>query len=124
MYNDDDPHLADVRRLCLALPESVEIEAWGRPTFRAGKMFCVYSGTDEHPNAIILQADDDERPALLEDPRFFLAPYWRGAPWISYDLDATLLDWQEVAELLDTSYRRVALKRMVKQLDEGGPFAR
>ena len=89
MYNDDDPHLADVRRLCLALPESVEIEAWGRPTFRAGKMFCVYSGTDEHPNAIILQADDDERPALLEDPRFFLAPYRRGAPWISHDLDAT-----------------------------------
>ncbi len=43
-------------------------------------MFCVYSGTDEHANAIILQADDDERPALLEDPRFFLAPYWRGAP--------------------------------------------
>lgn len=118
MYNDDDPHLADVRKLCLSFPDATEVEAWGRPTFRAGKMFCVYSGTEEHPNAIILQADDDERPALLEDPRFFLAPYWRTAPWISYDLDADPRDWDEVAELVDTSYRRVALKRMVKQLDE------
>ena len=74
MYNDDDPHLAEVRALCLSFPEAVEVEAWGRPTFRAGKMFCVYSGTDEHPNAILLQADEDERPALLEDDRFYLAP--------------------------------------------------
>jgi hypothetical protein len=39
MYRDDDPSLADLRRLCPALPESApqaapesaEIEAWGRP---------------------------------------------------------------------------------------------
>jgi hypothetical protein len=37
MYSEDDPYLAEVRKLCLALPESVEVEAWGRPTFRAGK---------------------------------------------------------------------------------------
>lgn len=121
MFSDDDPWLAEVRAVCLSFPESAEVEAWGRPTFRAGKMFCVYSGTDDHPNAIILQADDDERPALLEDHRFFLAPYWRAAPWISFDLDAAPLDWQEVGELIDASYRRVALKRMVKSLEERGP---
>jgi hypothetical protein len=33
MYADDDPDLGDVRRVCVALPEAVEIEAWGRPTF-------------------------------------------------------------------------------------------
>jgi hypothetical protein len=121
MYRDDDPWLAEIRTLCLSFPEAAEVEAWGRPTFRAGKMFCVYSGTDEHPNAIILQADDDERPALLEDQRFFLAPYWRTAPWISFDLAAAPLDWQEVGELVDTSFRRVALKRIVRQLDERGP---
>ena len=30
MYSDDDPYLADLRKVCLALPESVEVEAWGR----------------------------------------------------------------------------------------------
>lgn len=57
----------------------------------------------------------------MAHPRFFLAPYWRTAPWISLDLNAATLDWQEVGELIDTSFRRVALKRMVKQLDERGP---
>lgn len=117
MYSDDDPYLAEVRELCLSFPEAVEVEAWGRPTFRAGKIFCVYSGTDEHPNSILLQADDDERPALLQDSRFYLAPYWRNAPWVAFDLDAAPLDWSEVGELVDTSYRRVALKRMLKALD-------
>src|SRR5215216_5970074 len=37
MYSDDDPYLAELRDLCLSFPESCEVEAWGRPTFRAGK---------------------------------------------------------------------------------------
>ena len=48
MYADDDPYLADLRDLCLALPEATEVEAWGRPTFRAGKIFAMYNGDDEH----------------------------------------------------------------------------
>jgi hypothetical protein len=118
MYDDDDPRLAGVRRLCLSFPEAAEVEAWGRPTFRAGKIFCVYSGTDEHPWSIIVQADEDERPALLQDDRFFLAPYWRNAPWISFDLTAAPVDWDEVSELIETSYRRVAPKRLVIVLDD------
>jgi hypothetical protein len=117
MYSDDDPYLAEVRELCLSFPEAVEVEAWGRPTFRAGNMFCVFSGTDEHRSSLLLQADDEERPALLQDPRFYLAPYYRNAPWVAFDLDAAPLDWTEVRELVETSYRRVALKRMLKALD-------
>ena len=45
MYSDDDPYLAQLRDVCLAFPESCEVEAWGRPTFRAGrKLFAVLSG--------------------------------------------------------------------------------
>lgn len=35
MYQDDDPYLAEVRKVFLAFPEAVEVEAWGRPTFQA-----------------------------------------------------------------------------------------
>jgi hypothetical protein len=46
MYSDDDPYLTELRDVCLAFPESCEVEAWGRPTFRAGKkMFAVFSDT-------------------------------------------------------------------------------
>ena len=34
------------------------------------------------------------------------------------DLTAAKVDWDEVAELLDASFRLVAPKKLVKQLDE------
>lgn len=35
MYADDDPYLSELRGVCLGLPETVDVEALGRPTFRA-----------------------------------------------------------------------------------------
>jgi predicted DNA-binding protein (MmcQ/YjbR family) len=120
MYSDDDPHLSDVRRLCLAFPEAVEVEAWGRPTFRAGKkIFAVYSGTDERPYGLIFKPDDDEREALVADGRFYAPPYFGPSGWLALDLTAAPVDLDEVRDLLDASYRQVALKRMLKALDGG-----
>jgi predicted DNA-binding protein (MmcQ/YjbR family) len=119
MYADDDPYLADLRKLCLALPESVEVEAWGRPTFRAGKkLFAVFSGDDDHQYTVIFKPDPAERPALLADPRFYAPPYFGPSGWLALDLTAAPVDWQEVTELLETSYRQVALHRMLKALDQ------
>ena len=54
MYSDDDPYLAQLRDVCLVFPESCEVEAWGRPTFRAGKkLFAVFSGTGDRLGAIV-----------------------------------------------------------------------
>jgi hypothetical protein len=118
MYRDDDPYLADVRKICLSFPECVEVEAWGRPTFRAGKrMFAVFEGVDEHPYALVLKPDPAERQALLEDRRFYVPPYYGPYGWLALDLGAAPVDWAEVRELAETSYRQVALKRMLKALD-------
>jgi len=129
MYSDGDPHLADLRKICLAFPESVEIEAWGRPTFRAGKkMFAVFSDTamadrdvddTEVSASVIFKADDEERPALVADARFYVPPYFGPSGWMALRFDAAPVDWDEVTELIDTSYRLVALKRMLKALDGG-----
>ena len=46
-----------LRSICLALPETAEVEAWGEPTFRVkGKIFAMHatSGTHHSP----------ERPAV------------------------------------------------------------
>ena len=73
MYSDDDPYLTELRDVCLAFPESCEVEAWGRPTFRAGKkMFAVFSGTEDRPWGVIFKPEPDERPALLQDGRFYV----------------------------------------------------
>jgi hypothetical protein len=118
MYSDGDPYLAELRRICLALPESAEVEAWGRPTFRAGKkLFAVFDVDDRHPYAVVFKPEPPERPALLEDKRFYLPPYFGPSGWVALDFTAAPVDWVEVAELMESSYRQVALKRMLKALD-------
>jgi hypothetical protein len=118
MYDDADPYLADVRRVCLALPEAVEVEAWGRPTFRAGKrMFAVFEGAPGHAYALVVKPDPGERDALLADGRFYVPPYHGAYGWVALDLTAAPVDWAEVAELTEASYRQVALRRMVAELD-------
>jgi predicted DNA-binding protein (MmcQ/YjbR family) len=118
MYSDDDPHLADLRKVCLALPEAVEVEAWGRPTFRAGKkMFAVFAGDDDHDFAVIFKPEPAERPALVEDPRIYVPAYFGPGGWLALDLTAAPVDWDEVTELVESSYRQVALQRMLTALD-------
>jgi predicted DNA-binding protein (MmcQ/YjbR family) len=119
MYRDDDPYLAELRELCLALPESAEVEAWGRPTFQAGKkLFAVFEGNDEHRYAVVIKPEPVERPAFLRDSRFFVPAYFGPAGWVALDLTAAPIDWDEIAELVESSYRQVALKRMLAALDQ------
>ncbi len=103
MYADDDPHLDDVRRVCLALPEAVEVESWGRPTFRAGargKIFALFSGDDEHPYTLIVKPEPGERDALVQDPRFYPPAYYGPGGLLALDLAAAPPDWDEIAELV------------------------
>ncbi|WP_082812783.1 MmcQ/YjbR family DNA-binding protein [Cellulomonas timonensis] len=117
MYDEHDPCLAQVRLLAAGFPESSEVESWGRPTFRAGRRIFAAFGTQVSPHGLVLRPDEDERAALLGDPRFSVPPYYGPAGWLALDLDAEPLDWDEVAELLDDSYRQVALRRMLRALD-------
>ena len=122
MYSDDDPYLGELRDVCLALPEACEVEAWGRPTFRAGKkIFAVFAGDDDHPYGVIFKPEPDEYPALVDDPRIYVPPYFGPGGWLALDFTAAKkVDWDEIADLMDGSYRQVALKRMLKALDERG----
>jgi predicted DNA-binding protein (MmcQ/YjbR family) len=117
MYRDNDPYLSQLRKLCQEFPESVEVEAWGRPTFRAGKkIYGVFAGGDEHPYALIFKPASDDHTALRQDPRFYVPPYFGASGWLALDFTAADVDWAEVRELLDASYRQVALKRMLAAL--------
>lgn len=127
MFGDDDPGLAQVRRIALGLPEAFEKVSWGRPVFCAPKMFAVYGGSvkgsvagefEQHPQSILVKVDDSDRRALEQDPRFFFPAYLGPFGWLGLDLPAAEQDWSEVGELVDASFRMVAAKRLVKQLDK------
>ena len=123
MFDDDDPVLARVRELAAALPGVDEKVSHGRPAFFTKKVFAYYGGSlkvdgawVQHPQAVIVLPDGDDRVALLEDPRGFVPAYLGPSGWIGVDLDEGM-DWTEVAELLDVSYRQTAPKPLVAELD-------
>lgn len=123
MYSDSDPLLQRLRTLCLAFPEATEKEAFGRPTFRCGKIFAYYGqGQSGHPRETSIQVlpEADEREALLADPRFYVPSYIGPYGWVGLDLSQGAADWQEIAELLDSSYRRIAPARCLAALDRDG----
>ena len=116
------PLVERVRELCLELPEAVEVEAWGRPTFRARKPIFTYLGAHmERPFSIVVKTDPEEHRALVQDDRFYGVPYFDRDHWVGTDLDAPGTDWQLLAELIETSYRQVALKRQLVALDAMRP---
>lgn len=116
------PLVERVRAICLPYPEATEVEAWGRPTFRAGKKIFTFVGsTSERPYSIVFKPEGDARLAYLQDPRFFIPPYWGTSGWLGVDIDSPHADWTEFAELIDASYRQVALVRQLKALDARDP---
>jgi predicted DNA-binding protein (MmcQ/YjbR family) len=126
MFDDDDRFLEQVRRLAAALPSTDEKVSHGRPAFFTKKVFAYYGGSlkvdDEwvqHPHSIVVQPDESDRRALLEDQRTFVPAYLGPSGWVGLDLDDDT-DWTEVAELLDASYRLAAPARDVAELDARG----
>jgi hypothetical protein len=123
MYDPDDPLLARVRQVALAFPGADEKESHGRPAFYTGKVFGYYGGSvriegdwETHDHAILFLPDPGERPALEADGRFWVPAYLGPSGWLGLDLDSTS-DFDEVAELLEESFRATATKRLVAQLD-------
>lgn len=129
MFRDDDFGLADVRRIALGFPGAFEKISHGRPVFYANKSFVWYGGSAKpemkaehvsYPYSILIKPSETERPALEQDRRFFFPMYLGPAGWLGFDLTAAEPDWTEVAELIDTSYRLVATKKLITQLETEG----
>ena len=108
--------LKQLRALCLALPEAKEVEAWGHPTFRAGKKMFAAFGEEAGELAVGLKVGFDRQEELLGDDRFFPTPYAARQGWVSLRIDRKT-DWGEVRGLVREAYRQVALQRLLKALD-------
>lgn len=124
MFRDDDPGLAELRGIALDFPEAFEKISHGRPVFCAPKMFAVYGGSTKatgtmvrHPHAVLVKVDESERRALEQDSRFFYPMYLGPSGWLGLDFDAAPVDWGEVGELVDASFRLTAAPRLIRLLD-------
>lgn len=110
-------HLARVRKICLSLPEAIEVEAWGAPTFRIGKIFVMYAaaGNEHHDGreGIWVKTNSFTQDLLVrgQPARYFSPPYVGPSGWTGVYLDEGT-DWIAVTELIRDAYRATAPKRL------------
>jgi predicted DNA-binding protein (MmcQ/YjbR family) len=103
---DHDAILARLRKLALALPDTSETTSFGHPTFQvAGKTFCVYE-VYRGELCIVFKAELPVQHALVQGPRFLVAPYIGKHGWTSLRC-ALGLDWGEIGDLVRESHRLV-----------------
>ena len=117
--------LVRARKICLALPDAVEVEAWGAPTFRVKKLFAMYASKENHHgggrNALWLKATPANQSLMLaaHPDRFFKPPYVGPSGWVGVWLDSNT-DWPELASLVEDAWRQIAPKKLVKTFDARG----
>jgi predicted DNA-binding protein (MmcQ/YjbR family) len=102
-----------IRALCMALPETEERPFGGHtaPTFRVrDKMFV---NTSEDGSSMILKGAPGAQEALIaSSPETYFVPAYVGhRGWIGVRLDVAL-DWEEMTELIEDSYRLIAPRRL------------
>ncbi|TQS43080.1 MmcQ/YjbR family DNA-binding protein [Cryptosporangium phraense] len=121
--DDADPVLRRVREIALAFPDAAEKISHGIPAFYTTKVFAYFGGSikidgryHRHERSLLVLLDDEERTALAGDARCYVPAYLGPSGWLGIDLDDDT-DWDELAELVDASYRRTAGPRRVARLD-------
>lgn len=113
-----------VRGTCLALPGAAERVSHGSPVFYTKKVFVwwrAYVRGDTKKTistALCISVDDAERQALLESGQAFEPAYLWSWGWVAVDLADGQTSLAEAAELIETSYRNTASKKLIKELDE------
>ena len=110
-----DPTLTRLRKLCLSLPETSEIDSWGHPNFRAGKRTFVTFEWIKGQGSVAFRLNKADIDSLLRRRKFFVTPYGRGQ-WVSLWANGRV-SWNLVRELVQRSYQIVALRRMISALD-------
>lgn len=109
----DEDTTARLRDICLSLPEAVEKPFGGHtaPSFRIrDKLFVM---TSEDGLSMMFKAGPGMQEALLPEApeRFFVPAYVGHKGWVGARLDVDQ-DWDEIAELVEDSYRMIAPKRL------------
>lgn len=100
--------LKKLRKACLRLPGATETVTFGHPTFQVQKK--TFAVLEEYKGelGICVKVGTLLQDVFLKDPRFFRTPYIGKQGWVTLRVHAAPLHWEEVAALVEGSYRDVA----------------
>ena len=117
--------ITKVRKICLALPEAHEVEAWGEPTFRVkNKLFAMFAAPNNHhgggrPALWIKSTHVNQDLMIRSDPgRFFAPPYVGPSGWVGMYLDKNP-DWKILEVIVRDAYCLTAPKKLAAKLETG-----
>ena len=115
--------LTRVRKICLALPEAHEVEAWGEPTFRVrNKLFAMYAAPNNHHGggrpALWIKSTHVNQDLMIrsDSERFFSPPYVGPSGWVGMYLDKGP-DWKVLASIVRDAYRLTAPRKLAAALE-------
>lgn len=121
-FDHSDPYFVRVQKLALALPGVQERLSVGHPTWFTKKVFLWWGMSHKvdgewvrEDRAVAVLLPPDERLAVL-DAGGYVPGYIGPSGWVGVRLDEDT-DWQEIAELIEESFRTTASARLVAQLD-------
>jgi hypothetical protein len=104
-----------VRKLALALPEAVEQETWGTPTFRVRKKIFVMLAESQREAWVKSTHDEQRALTQMEPDTYFVPPYVGPSGWIGVRFQTA--DRDEMRELITEAWRLTAPKRLVAAFD-------
>jgi phosphoribosylglycinamide formyltransferase-1 len=113
---------ARVTAICRALPGADHTDTREHTTYRVcGKVFA-YFLEDHHGDGIVSvcvksKLGENLDRARREPERFYLPAYIGPRGWFGFRLDRGRVRWNEVAEVIERSYRLTAPKTLLKKLD-------
>ena len=110
---------ADVRRIALSLPATIEKPSYGTPGFRVRDK--LFARLREDGALVVFCADLAEKEALLssEPDVLFTTPHYDGSPTVLVRLHA--IDEEELTELLTDAWRVRAPARLRGAFDDDAP---
>jgi hypothetical protein len=113
----EDPRLIRLTKICLALPEATRDYNGQHAGFQVRKKTFAWFLNDHHGDGIVavnckVLRGDNTALAAAQPERFYIPAYVGPKGWVGLRLDTGEIDWEEVTELVNGSYRLVAPKRL------------
>src|SRR5215472_2685454 len=117
----NEKQIKRVRRMCLALPETMEKVSHGEPTFFVGKKVFAMVANNHHNDghvAVWVPAPPGVQSMLIEaaPAKFFKPPYVGVRGWVGIELSR--IDDAELASHIRQGWRLVAPKSLQAALRE------
>lgn len=121
----EDQRLVHVTKIALALPDTTRLVHGSHAQFLVRKKTFAYFLNNHHGDGIVALAckvlpGDNQRLTDARPDTFYLPAYIASRGWVALRLDRGSIDWDEVNELLSSSYVLIAPKKLAEAVQKNG----